>query len=258
MRAPWLAGAAALAVLLVVVGRSWPQRLLGGVAIPQGLVTEEDVYGHGVPDGPEEEEAVLLAARRHRPGFGLGAAADGTAAAVGPLRRLCAALSNRLSRWLRLDELQRGPRRRRGMPAGSAENLEGTREPIHEALLIVAICLKLVGALLAALVPSAVVAYWLLSQPLALPRHLGPAVALLDGPLAALEKPALPVLVAAGRALGLGRAEVLGEDSSGPEVLRRAKRVLLALLVVNVGASAAAALSLAVLVLAVRLAGSER
>mmetsp|Transcript_58908 Transcript_58908/g.117882 ORF Transcript_58908/g.117882 Transcript_58908/m.117882 type:complete len:263 (-) Transcript_58908:145-933(-) len=253
----WLVGATSGAVLASIAGvcwqhsHWWPELLIRALApgLPAGrggLVREEDVYGPYVPEDEEEEAALLAQVPR---------------GAGGILRVMAQTTSAQFSRWLRLEELQlRRPQRGHGSgPGGSgpgdAAPQEELRGFVHDLVFSVAVFLKVLGTLLLMLVPTSLLAYGLLSLPIPFVLDGGLVSRFLEGCLAFVEWLALPPLLGATRLLGISRREALGEDVVGPEVVRRAKRAILGLLVLNVALSFLAVIALANVVLVVRASG---
>lgn len=256
---PRFAGMASGAVLAAALGcwlrrgHPWPASLLAAwtarlPAAQRGLLREEDVYGPLVPEDAEDEAALLARVPR---------------APQGLVRLLVQVTSKKLSSLLRLEELQRRRRRRRapgreqegGGASQERRNEEALRSLMYDMLFLAAVVLKLLGGLLLLLVPTTLLAYGFLSLPAPLALHTEFGIGLFDAFLRPLEWLAVPPLLGAARLAGIPRGEALGEGSPEPEFARRAKRVLLGLVVLNVGSSLLAVVALAQVVLTVRISG---
>mmetsp|Transcript_37003 Transcript_37003/g.115195 ORF Transcript_37003/g.115195 Transcript_37003/m.115195 type:complete len:265 (-) Transcript_37003:102-896(-) len=255
----WLAGAVGVGLSAVIVGTLcydhdvWQHFLMGALAPGSptrrsGLVREEDVHGPLVPEDEEEEAALLARVPR---------------GSAGSLRTMVRTASARFSRLLRLDELQfqraqfvmaHGPD---GMGGGKRPDTpkEKLRGIVLNLLLVSAVFLKILGGLLIVMVPISLVAYGLLSLPAPFMLQIGAISWCLERLLDSVEWLALPVLLGATRALGISRREALGEDLDELEVIKRTKRVLLGLLILNIASSFMAVVMLANLVIMVRLSG---
>jgi len=254
MRARWaLAGAAVAAALAL---QSWRHRSLLSPRWPPGGLVREDALGHGGAEGSGEEddgEDLPL------PPPGLWVASHGLSGGsvatvvVGLVR----AVSGRLSGLLRLRELQEASATI-ASTGDPSSHLSDVRALVQETLLFVAEALRLVGLLNLVLVPTSVLAYWLLSLPFGFPPEFRGVAQALHLALRPLDRRLFRVLLFAARAVGLPQSEVLGEEDdthSPDQIFKSAKRVLLGLLVVDVGASLAAAVSLAALVVTLRVTG---
>eukprot|EP00747_Dinoflagellata_sp_TGD_P165517 gnl/TRDRNA2_/TRDRNA2_186874_c0_seq1.p1 gnl/TRDRNA2_/TRDRNA2_186874_c0~~gnl/TRDRNA2_/TRDRNA2_186874_c0_seq1.p1 ORF type:complete len:316 (+),score=44.00 gnl/TRDRNA2_/TRDRNA2_186874_c0_seq1:11-958(+) len=221
-----------------------------------GLVQVEDVLG---PEAPDYGEADALAR-----------VTDSS-----PARSLFTGLSDALSALLRLPQLRQqlalqaeelliANGRAKGDAGDDPEHLpvDDIRVLVQKSLLRVALALKLMGFSLVLLLPMSIAAYWLLRiQPHVVPSHFQPIFRLFDSALTPPDQLLKPVLLSAARVFGLSNGYVLCEESDDladgivQQVSKRAQRVLLALLVLNVAASALAVLALACLVAVVRGSG---
>jgi len=213
----------------------YPEPPLAG----RGLVREEDLYG------PEQLQEMDIAEHE------LLTQLARESSIQRAMRLTVGRFSNGLSHALRLEELLRRQRVQHGS-ANQGDHVEELRGVIFNALFLVAVALKLVGFVLALLIPSITGAYWLLSRPLYVPPGFELLLRPLDVTIHPLEQLVTPLLTVVARVFRLPRDEVFCENSGAPEVFKRCNRVLLGLLVLNVCASVALLLILALLVLLVR------
>mmetsp|Transcript_45709 Transcript_45709/g.106094 ORF Transcript_45709/g.106094 Transcript_45709/m.106094 type:complete len:254 (-) Transcript_45709:4-765(-) len=146
--------------------------------------------------------------------------------------------------------------------AAGATTTHGLNEPPQQALedLLIHIhnSVTLMGFLLLVIVPATILLYSLLNREMHWPPHLrrmGSAIAWLLTPLDFL---LTPILIRAASLLRLRRNDVLSEDVRGPEVVRRARRVLLGLVLLNVLSSAIAMCVLLLFVFIVRTESARR
>lgn len=259
MRPQWLAAVAGGAALVAIVGcswrqsSSWPHHLAwfssgsGQLLSASRLVHEEDIRGPSISD---DDEDVALLARMPR-------------GASGWCRAIVRRASQKLSQWLRIEELQRRrPRRRRSATDKNGENdiapvpVDTFQHFVQESLLVTAMVLKLMGALLPVLTILTLLEYWVLSIPGQLQlQPLTFDMFFVDVVVERLEWLVLPALLLAARIFRIPKREALGEDVAGPESMKRMKRVLLGVLVLVVLSSLMAVVALALFVLVVRLTG---
>lgn len=139
----------------------------------------------------------------------------------------------------------------------SAVALEVYRSYVEHSVVLLSLVVRVIGLLLALVVPLSLTAYCMLSEPFNLVLQQGFLGEQMSGILAPLDRVFSPVLIAVARVLGLAQSEVLCEDGHGSECSKRARRVLLGITVVNVAVSAAAVLALACFVAAVRISSAS-
>lgn len=207
-----------------------------------GIVTAEDIDPDKVLDADDGD---LLASHLPRGPAGL-------------LGVLAGSASEWLASSLGLAEVRRAQRRDGGDVAeGSAGALyEVYRSYVEHSVVLLSLVVRVIGLLLALVVPLSLTAYCMLSEPFNHVLGQGGLGDQMNAVLAPLDKMLSPVLIAVARLLRLAQSEVLCEDGHGSECSKRARRVLLGITLVNVAASAAAVLALACFVVAVRFSSA--
>jgi len=229
---------------IAVSGLLTRQALSSHSGFAGGLVREEDVYGPGVIDPEDVEFFSRLPTGPVKYIFTL----------ARPLfmrpwsRALCSHASSRIEGTC----TQSAP-----LLGGQLAASEATFA-LEDALVFIEGSLTLMGILLLAIVPSTICLYTLLERDIQWPvqlRHVGSAFQLA---LAPLDWALSPMLAQVASLLGYPRSDVRSENIHGPEVVKRARRVLLGLVLLNVFASASALLAILCLVFVVKAEGSPR
>lgn len=204
-----------------------------------GIVTAEDI---GLDQAPDADDDLL---RSHLP--------------QGPMG-LFGVLAGSTSEWvsssLGLAEVRRAQRRSGGDEGTSAALFDVYRSYVEHSVVLLSVIVRIIGLLLSLVIPLSLTAYCMLSEPFNLVLHQGAMGNQLSAMLAPLDKIVSPLLIAVARLLGLAQHEVLCQGGLGPECSKRARRVLLGIILVNVAASAAAVFALACFVVAVRISSS--
>jgi len=129
---------------------------------------------------------------------------------------------------------------------------------IEEFISLMGLALRIMGMLLAVILPLSIAVLCLLSLPMRLPappRVLVRILEVLDMALMPLDCLLCPILCLTARSMGMGREELLENDSSRFEGLNRAKRIFMGLLVLNVLASILMLVALTIFVASVRTSG---
>jgi hypothetical protein len=229
----------------IAFGRShWPTSSFGASPWqptslnPRGLVREEELRGESVPD----EEELALRARLPNGVFDL-------------FLLLERGVFEKITSMPRLVDDDKA------LLLDRAQFTTELKVHVEEMLLLLKLGIQLLGVLLSILVPLTITAYALLNQPFHIPTPpIFLRVAdLLSFALMPLDRLFSPLLRLVVRVTGLaGELDPLLDGDDGCELINKAKRILLGLLVLNVIVSLVTFLVLALFVGIVRCSGILR